>query len=104
MPGNAVAAIIFKDLSYDVREHACNGNGYDDTFAILTVPISVSQKWKIMTEKLGRTFKDTKFADNAIDHIAVADATVAEFMEPQVSADSFGSDHFPISITWTGAP
>ncbi|WP_429930416.1 hypothetical protein [Agrobacterium vitis] len=82
----------------------CNGDGYDDTFAIMTVPLSGSQKWKIVTEQLGRTYTDTKFADKAIDHIAISDAKVAQFMMPEISPDSFGSDHFPISITWAGAP
>lgn len=83
---------------------ACNGDGYDDTFAIMTVPLSGRQKWKIVTEQLGRTYTDTKFADKAIDHIAISDAKVAEFTMPEVSPNAFGSDHFPISIVWTAAP
>ena len=82
----------------------CSGDGYDDTFAIMTGPLVGNQKWKMTTERLGRTYTDTKYADKAIDHIAIPEAKSAEFSMPEVGSDPFGSDHYPVSITWTGAP
>jgi endonuclease/exonuclease/phosphatase family metal-dependent hydrolase len=80
---------------------ACAGDGYDDTFAILTVPLAGMQKWTMLTRNLGRTFSDTAFADKAIDHMSVPEAQAAAFVEPTVGPNTFGSDHFPIITTWT---
>ncbi|PKA43205.1 hypothetical protein CWR43_14250 [Rhizobium sullae] len=82
----------------------CTGDGFDDTFAIMTVPLAGSQKWTMLTKDLGRTFKDTEFADKAIDHISVPAAQAASFAAPKVASDTFGSDHFPIFTAWTAGP
>ncbi|ANL47546.1 endonuclease/exonuclease/phosphatase family protein [Rhizobium phaseoli] len=83
---------------------ACTGDGFDDTFAIMTVPLSGTQKWTMLTKDLGRTFKDTEFADKAIDHMTVPVAQAASFAEPKVAPDTFGSDHFPIFTVWAAGP
>jgi endonuclease/exonuclease/phosphatase family metal-dependent hydrolase len=83
---------------------ACSGDGFDDTFAILTVPLSGTEKWEMLSKGLGRTFEDKAFADKAIDHIAVPIAKASEFRGPEVAAGTFGSDHFPIATVWTAAP
>lgn len=79
---------------------ACSGDGYDDTFTILTVPLAGSQKWTMLTKDLGRTFDEMEFADKAIDHMAVPDAAAQAFAAPKVGPDTFGSDHFPILTVW----
>ncbi|AJC80158.1 endonuclease/exonuclease/phosphatase family protein [Rhizobium etli bv. phaseoli str. IE4803] len=83
---------------------ACTGDGFDDTFAIMTMPLVGSQKWTMLTKDLGRTFKDTEFADKAIDHITVPAAQAASFATPKVGPETFGSDHFPIFTVWTAGP
>lgn len=83
---------------------ACVGDGYDDTFAIGTVPLSGSQKWAILTKDLGRTYDDNAFADKAIDHIAVSEFQASGFSAPTVGPETFGSDHFPVSTVWTAGP
>ncbi|ANK91538.1 MULTISPECIES: hypothetical protein [unclassified Rhizobium] len=83
---------------------ACTGDGFDDTFAIMTVPLVGSQKWSMLTKDLGRTFKDAEFADKAIDHMTVPVAQASSFAAPKVAPDTFGSDHFPIFTVWTGGP
>ncbi|NEI19779.1 hypothetical protein GUK30_10175 [Rhizobium leguminosarum] len=83
---------------------ACAGDGFDDTFAIMTVPLSGTQKWMMLTKDLGRTFKDTEFADKAIDHMTVPVAQAASFTAPKVAPDTYGSDHFPIFTIWTTGP
>jgi endonuclease/exonuclease/phosphatase family metal-dependent hydrolase len=79
---------------------ACVGDGYDDTFAILTVPLSGTQKWTMLTRDLGRTFDETAFADKAIDHMAVPVSNASAFAEPKVASETFGSDHYPIFTSW----
>lgn len=83
---------------------ACTGDGFDDTFAIMTVPLSGSQKWTIVTKDLGRTFNETEFADKAIDHMAVPATQASSFAAPKIGPDTFGSDHFPIFTVWTVGP
>ncbi|MGO7353892.1 hypothetical protein ACCS66_04050 [Rhizobium ruizarguesonis] len=83
---------------------ACTGDGFDDTFAIMTVPLSGSEKWTMLTKDLGRTFRDTEFADKAIDHMTAPVGQAASFAAPKVAPDTFGSDHFPISTVWTAGP
>ncbi|WP_165447780.1 hypothetical protein [Rhizobium ruizarguesonis] len=55
----------------------------------------------MLTKDLGRTFKDTDFADKAIDHMTVPAAQASAFAAPKVGPDTFGSDHFPIFTVWT---
>ncbi|MGO7861664.1 hypothetical protein ACC676_08635 [Rhizobium ruizarguesonis] len=83
---------------------ACAGDGFDDTFAILTLPLSGSEKWTMLTKDLGRTFRDTEFTDKAIDHMTAPVGQAASFAAPKVVPDTFGSDHFPISTVWTAGP
>jgi endonuclease/exonuclease/phosphatase family metal-dependent hydrolase len=80
---------------------ACTGDGFDDTFAIMTVPLVGRQKWSMLTKDLGRTFKETEFADKAIDHMTVPTPQASAFAAPKVGPDTFGSDHFPIFTVWT---
>jgi endonuclease/exonuclease/phosphatase family metal-dependent hydrolase len=82
----------------------CKGDGFDDTFAVMTVPLVGSPKWAMLTKDLGRTYDDTDFADKAIDHMSVPASQAASFVAPKVAPDTFGSDHFPISTVWTTGP
>ena len=103
------AGASFKDCMLDpfsctpapFPSSACNGDGYDDTFAILTTPLVGSTKWTVLSECLGRTYDDTAFADKAIDHIAVPDAEKGHFSNLGKGNSTFGSDHFPIIVTFT---
>lgn len=80
-------------------ENACTGgDGFDDTLAILTEKLVGSEKWKLLSENLGRTFEDTDFADKAIDHIAVPESQQSFFSEAQKGSDTYGSDHFPVFV------
>ncbi|MBY3177587.1 hypothetical protein HFO27_23605 [Rhizobium leguminosarum] len=82
----------------------CTGDGFDDTFAVMTVPLVGSPKWAMLTKDLGRTYDDTDFADKAIDHMSVPASQAASFVAPKVAPDTFGSDHFPIFTVWTTGP
>ena len=83
---------------------ACSdGDGYDDTFAILergyALPTSAAPiKWTILTKRLGRTYRNTAFADAAIDHIAVPLRSKAKFSAATKHSKFFGSDHLPVLV------
>lgn len=80
---------------------ACSdGDGYDDTFAILTESLVGDTKWTVLTSDLGRTYDDEAFADRAIDHLAVPAGQSAKFQATSKADDVFGSDHFPIYVTY----
>jgi exonuclease III len=88
------------------------GDGFDDTFAILTTPLIGAGKLALLTEGLGRTYEDTAFADAAIDHIAVPAGDQDKFKAPSLGCNAaaslgqtqwaaracqlHGSDHFAI--------
>jgi len=91
---------------------ACrDGDGYDDTLAILENGLIGDVRWAVLSKELPRTYQgDEKpqFADRAIDHIAVPlqhlnRFTVAE-RPGNEKADRFGSDHYPITTTYHPAP
>lgn len=98
------------------KTSACTGDGFDDTFAILSKPLVGSAGFAILTEGLGRTYEDTVFADAAIDHIAVDAARAAAFRAPALTCPGspprsatakavracglHGSDHFPIATSY----
>jgi hypothetical protein len=79
----------------------CQGDGFDDTFAILTGPLVGTTAWTVLTEDLGRTYDDDAFADRAIDHLAVPQSNAQAFTGVGKANDTFGSDHFPIFINYT---
>lgn len=93
---------------------ACtDGDGFDDTFAILSKPLVGSNQYAVLTEGLGRTYEDTAFADAAIDHITVPAEKKTTFSAPSLTCsdaipnaktqwaaracDLHGSDHFAIA-------
>lgn len=75
-------------------------DGFDDTFGILTEPLVGSVSWEIVTKDLERTFDDPRFADKAIDHFAVPSDQAGRFTSVEVAGETFGSDHFPISLMY----
>lgn len=79
----------------------CQGDGFDDTFPILTAPLVGSTSWDVLTEELGRTYDDTAFADKAIDHLSVPASQAAAFDGVGKADDTFGSDHYPIFVSYT---
>ena len=81
---------------------ACvSGDGFDDTLGILVGGLVAEMKWTVLSQKLGRTFDDTDYADLAIDHIAVP-AQSKRYFSPALKANStYGSDHFPITAIFT---
>ena len=80
---------------------ACSdGDGFDDTFAILSESLVGKGKWTILTEGLGSTYDDDAFADRAIDHIAVPISQTTKFGTTNKAPKVFGSDHFPIFVTY----
>ncbi|WP_349941823.1 endonuclease/exonuclease/phosphatase family protein [Fulvimarina sp. MAC8] len=80
---------------------ACSGDGYDDTFAILTNGLAGNREWTVLTKDLGRTYEDTAFADNAIDHVVVPNENASSFSSPEKIEETYGSDHYPIVTTFT---
>lgn len=76
--------------------NACEGDGYDDTFAILMEPLVGDTQWSVLSQGLGRTYDDLKFGDYAIDHIAVPSSLRDRFTDAKKVDDAFGSDHFPV--------
>ena len=76
--------------------NACPGDGFDDTLAILELGLIGDQKWEFLTRNLDRTYDDEKFADLAIDHIAVPEGQSARFTKAAKAGNTFGSDHYPV--------
>ncbi|MES0053513.1 hypothetical protein NKJ66_07805 [Mesorhizobium sp. M0078] len=92
------------------------GDGFDDTFAILTTPLIGASAFALLTQGLGRTYKDTAFADAAIDHMAVPAGDQADFKAPTLGCNAgvdlaqtdwaakacqlHGSDHFAVVTTY----
>ncbi|WP_421365843.1 hypothetical protein [Agrobacterium tumefaciens] len=102
------------------KASACTGDGFDDTFAILSKPLVGSARFSVLTEGLGRTYEDKVFADAAIDHIAVDAERASAFRAPQLTCQEpdpkgataktvracglHGSDHFPIATIFDSLP
>lgn len=95
----------------DVQPHSCkrgpfpanactNGDGFDDTLGMLVEGLILKQKWKVLSEKLGKTYKGNVFADLAIDHIAVSIEHSKYFTAATKSEKRYGSDHYPIFTTF----
>lgn len=87
-------------------EACSDGDGFDDTLAILERALVGLTHWAILSKDLQRTFKekrDEHFADRAIDHIAVPQAVRANFSLAERGPKTFGSDHYPISTIFTPA-
>lgn len=74
----------------------CDGDGYDDTLAIMDKPLLGTTKWTFLTRNLGRTYDDDDFADLAIDHVAVPASQASWFVTSTKGAVTYGSDHFPV--------
>lgn len=92
----------------DLQIHSCeqgsfpakacsNGDGYDDTIGMLQEGLVSNQKWKILSENLGRTYNRKIYADLAIDHIAVLLEHSDYFTEAVKSKKLYGSDHYAVS-------
>lgn len=91
----------------------CIGDGFDDTFAILSKTLVGTEKIKVLTEGLDRTREEKKFADAAIDHLTVRTGSASKFRAPGLSCPDpqsngktaaaarscqlHGSDHFAIA-------
>ncbi len=73
------------------------GDGFDDTLSIPEQPLVGTKRWTFLTRTLGRTFKETAFADLAIDHMVVpADQASLFAIAKKSDSDTFGSDHFAV--------
>lgn len=80
---------------------ACSdGDGFDDTFAILAEGLVGERKWTVLTSDLGRTYDDEAFADRAIDHMAAPSDQAGKFHGIAASKKTFGSDHFAIFVNF----
>jgi len=80
---------------------ACTrGDGFDDTLGLLEAGLVDGQKWIFLSKEFGRTYEDKKFADAAIDHMAVNEESIERFKDSYVAKDLYGSDHFPIVTTF----
>ncbi len=80
---------------------ACSdGDGFDDTFAILEKGYASSASWNVLSKALPRTYEDEAFADAAIDHIVVPVSSEPKFSDAQRIDELFGSDHYPITVTF----
>ncbi|SSC71440.1 unnamed protein product [Ciceribacter sp. T2.26MG-112.2] len=102
------------------KASACTGDGFDDTFAILSKPLVGRTRFSVLTEGLGRTYEEKVFADAAIDHIAVEAGRASAFHAPQLTCPEpepngatakavracglHGSDHFPIATSYNPLP
>ena len=75
---------------------ACRGDGFDDTLAILERPLVGNRPWTFLTRTLGRTYDSEKFADLAIDHMAVPSDQSSMFATATKSEDNYGSDHLAV--------
>lgn len=81
--------------------NACSdGDGYDDTLAILEQGYASAAKWNVLSKSLPRTYDDTAFADAAIDHVAVPVSSQEKFTDIRRGNELFGSDHYPVSVTF----
>ena len=102
--GNLASDCILKDLSCEKApfpEIACSdGDGFDDTFAILEQGYAATSTWNVLSKALPRTYQDPAFADAAIDHIAVPNSSKEVFTDAKRIDQLFGSDHYPISVTF----
>jgi hypothetical protein len=76
---------------------ACRGDGFDDTLAILERPLVGNRPWTFLTRTLGRTYDSERFADLAIDHMAVPSDQSSMFATATKSEDNYGSDHFAVT-------
>lgn len=101
--GSAFADCTLQDFSCSrapfPAEACSDGDGYDDTFAILTESLVGKKQWDVLTSELGRTYDDDAFADRAIDHIAVPADMSASFSSVGKADKTYGSDHFPVFVT-----
>lgn len=78
---------------------ACTGgDGFDDTLAILTMPLVGQRSWALLSKELPGTYDDPVFSDLAIDHMAVPASQAARFTGISRARDVYGSDHFPIQV------
>lgn len=83
-------------------EAACiDGDGFDDTLAILESALIGKSKWAILSKEMKRTYKDNVFADRAIDHLAVPVKQMAQFEIAVRGKSTKTSDHHPIYTDFT---
>lgn len=102
--GDLPSDCTLKDFSCEKAPfpaNACSdGDGFDDTFAILEKGYAASATWNVLSKAFPRTYDDTDFADVAIDHIAIPASSEAKFSNAQRIDQLFGSDHYPITVTF----
>jgi len=91
----------FSCEAYDFPPSSCEGDGYDDTLAILSAPLVGNVKWSILSKGLTRTFHDENYANLAIDHIAVPLELSDKFSKVKKLEGDLGSDHYPIWTIYT---
>lgn len=82
-------------------EACTNGDGFDDTLGMLTSGLIDELSWQVLSEGLGRTYDDTRFADLAIDHVAVPLDAADAFTIATKAESTFGSDHYPIVTVYS---
>ena len=88
-----------------IEATACgNRDGYDDTFAVLTDGLIDGMRFRVLTEGLGRTYIDPRYADSPIDNVLVAGPAERQqyqstkLIDPQDSKTAFGSDHYSVLV------
>jgi endonuclease/exonuclease/phosphatase family metal-dependent hydrolase len=113
--GNSFADCTLQNFSCESGPFpalACrDGDGYDDTLAILENGLVGNVRWAVLSKDLPRTYQgDEKpqYADRAIDHIAVPLTLLSRFTLAERpgtdKGDRFGSDHYPITTTYHSVP
>lgn len=81
--------------------NACQGDGFDDTLAILELGLTGGTTWKVLSRGLTETYVgEGDFAKLAIDHIAVPDKVASKFSTATKLADPHGSDHVAVLTTY----
>lgn len=103
--GMEIADCVLRDFTCEkgpFPASACEpGDGFDDTLGILVGGLVGGMEWIVLSRKLDRTFKDGRFADLAIDHIAVPAQFGRYFSSALKAKETYGSDHFPITTIFT---
>jgi hypothetical protein len=113
--GNSFADCTLQNFSCESGPFpalACrDGDGYDDTLAILENGLVGDVRWAVLSKDLLRTYQGDErpqYADRAIDHIAVPLPHMSRFTVAERpgsdKGDRFGSDHYPITTTYHSAP
>ena len=106
--GSTFSDCALKDFSCakaPFPELACvNGDGFDDTLAILERALVGNTKWAVLSKELERTYWEDnkqKFANRAIDHLAVPLDQLKHFSIAERGKKVKTSDHSPVTTVYT---